>query len=114
MVFPSPSSAPLTFKDGTALALSCMADYGAPVFPFLTIGGYKGKLSGSRGGQQGGIWGRSNGQEGGVVMGFLLPGVGLRGLQTCLSCLSLPPPASSPVLLRSSGLVPGPKGLALG
>ncbi|KAF5916836.1 hypothetical protein HPG69_012195 [Diceros bicornis minor] len=29
--------------DGTALALSCMADYGTPVFPFLAIGGYKGK-----------------------------------------------------------------------
>lgn len=38
-----PSSAPLTFKDGTALALSCIADYGAPVFPFLAVGGYQGK-----------------------------------------------------------------------
>lgn len=38
-----PYSAPLTFKDGTALALSCMADYGAPVFPFLAVGGYQGK-----------------------------------------------------------------------
>nr|XP_045244997.1 NPC1-like intracellular cholesterol transporter 1 isoform X3 [Macaca fascicularis] len=37
------ANAPLTFKDGTALALSCMADYGAPVFPFLAVGGYKGK-----------------------------------------------------------------------
>ncbi|XP_047550697.1 NPC1-like intracellular cholesterol transporter 1 [Lutra lutra] len=36
-------NAPLTFKDGTALALSCMADYGGPVFPFLAVGGYKGK-----------------------------------------------------------------------
>ncbi|XP_076974398.1 NPC1-like intracellular cholesterol transporter 1 [Tamandua tetradactyla] len=36
-------NAPLTFKDGTSLALSCMADYGAPVFPFLAVGGYKGK-----------------------------------------------------------------------
>ncbi|XP_023414361.2 NPC1-like intracellular cholesterol transporter 1 isoform X5 [Loxodonta africana] len=36
-------NAPLTFKDGTALGLSCMADYGAPVFPFLAVGGYKGK-----------------------------------------------------------------------
>nr|KAF6267896.1 NPC1 like intracellular cholesterol transporter 1 [Pipistrellus kuhlii] len=36
------ANAPLTFKDGTALALSCMADYGAPVFPFLAVGGYKG------------------------------------------------------------------------
>lgn len=38
-----PSSAPLTYKDGTALALSCIADYGAPVFPFLAVGGYQGK-----------------------------------------------------------------------
>ncbi|XP_053783243.1 NPC1-like intracellular cholesterol transporter 1 [Desmodus rotundus] len=37
------ANAPLTFKDGTALGLSCMADYGAPVFPFLAVGGYKGK-----------------------------------------------------------------------
>uniref|UniRef100_A0A2K6MPX5 NPC1 like intracellular cholesterol transporter 1 n=1 Tax=Rhinopithecus bieti TaxID=61621 RepID=A0A2K6MPX5_RHIBE len=37
------ANAPLTFKDGTALALSCMADYGAPVFPFLAVGGYKGE-----------------------------------------------------------------------
>ncbi|XP_060012175.1 NPC1-like intracellular cholesterol transporter 1 [Lagenorhynchus albirostris] len=37
------ANAPLTYKDGTALALSCMADYGAPVFPFLAVGGYKGK-----------------------------------------------------------------------
>ncbi|EPQ18084.1 Niemann-Pick C1-like protein 1 [Myotis brandtii] len=36
------ANAPLTFKDGTALALSCMADYGAPVFPFLAVGGYEG------------------------------------------------------------------------
>lgn len=36
------ANAPLTFKDGTALALSCMADYGAPVFPFLAVGGYRG------------------------------------------------------------------------
>lgn len=43
----SPSSAPLTFKDGTALGLSCMADYGAPVFPFLAVGGYKGELGSS-------------------------------------------------------------------
>ncbi|VFV21186.1 npc1 (niemann-pick type [Lynx pardinus] len=40
-VLPSPPSAPLTFKDGTALALSCMADYGGPVFPFLAVGGYR-------------------------------------------------------------------------
>uniref|UniRef100_A0A8C9Q430 NPC1 like intracellular cholesterol transporter 1 n=1 Tax=Spermophilus dauricus TaxID=99837 RepID=A0A8C9Q430_SPEDA len=37
------ANAPLTFKDGTALALSCIADYGAPVFPFLAVGGYQGK-----------------------------------------------------------------------
>ncbi|XP_039703007.1 NPC1-like intracellular cholesterol transporter 1 isoform X1 [Pteropus medius] len=37
------ANAPLTFQDGTALALSCMADYGAPVFPFLAVGGYRGK-----------------------------------------------------------------------
>nr|XP_020748933.1 Niemann-Pick C1-like protein 1 [Odocoileus virginianus texanus] len=37
------ANAPLTYKDGTALALSCMADYGAPIFPFLAVGGYKGK-----------------------------------------------------------------------
>ncbi|EDM00336.1 NPC1 (Niemann-Pick disease, type C1, gene)-like 1 [Rattus norvegicus] len=36
------ANAPLTFKDGTSLALSCMADYGAPVFPFLAVGGYQG------------------------------------------------------------------------
>ncbi|XP_074066171.1 NPC1-like intracellular cholesterol transporter 1 [Macrotis lagotis] len=35
-------NSPLTFKDGTNLALSCMADYGAPVFPFLAVGGYTG------------------------------------------------------------------------
>lgn len=46
----SPGSAPLTFQDGTALALSCIADYGAPVFPFLAVGGYDGKLG------QPGIW----------------------------------------------------------
>uniref|UniRef100_A0A672JP61 NPC1 like intracellular cholesterol transporter 1 n=1 Tax=Salarias fasciatus TaxID=181472 RepID=A0A672JP61_SALFA len=31
---------PLSFKDITDLGLSCMADYGAPVFPFLAVGGY--------------------------------------------------------------------------
>ncbi|XP_049997171.1 NPC1-like intracellular cholesterol transporter 1 [Alexandromys fortis] len=36
------ANAPLTFKDGTSLALSCIADYGAPVFPFLAVGGYQG------------------------------------------------------------------------
>uniref|UniRef100_A0A672JPY8 NPC1 like intracellular cholesterol transporter 1 n=1 Tax=Salarias fasciatus TaxID=181472 RepID=A0A672JPY8_SALFA len=33
-------SSPLSFKDITDLGLSCMADYGAPVFPFLAVGGY--------------------------------------------------------------------------
>ncbi|XP_062943834.1 NPC1-like intracellular cholesterol transporter 1 [Cynocephalus volans] len=37
------ANAPLTYKDGTSLALSCIADYGAPVFPYLAVGGYKGK-----------------------------------------------------------------------
>ncbi|XP_042329884.1 NPC1-like intracellular cholesterol transporter 1 [Sceloporus undulatus] len=35
-------NSPLSFKDITALELSCMADYGAPVFPFLAVGGYSG------------------------------------------------------------------------
>uniref|UniRef100_A0A3Q3Q0R7 SSD domain-containing protein n=1 Tax=Monopterus albus TaxID=43700 RepID=A0A3Q3Q0R7_MONAL len=35
------SSSPLSFKDITDLGLSCMADYGAPVFPFLAVGGYE-------------------------------------------------------------------------
>lgn len=34
-------SSPLSFKDITDLDMSCMADYGAPVFPFLAVGGYK-------------------------------------------------------------------------
>uniref|UniRef100_A0A8C0H578 NPC1 like intracellular cholesterol transporter 1 n=1 Tax=Chelonoidis abingdonii TaxID=106734 RepID=A0A8C0H578_CHEAB len=34
---------PLSFKDITNLQLSCMADYGAPVFPFLAVGGYTGE-----------------------------------------------------------------------
>ncbi|CAG5922250.1 unnamed protein product [Menidia menidia] len=33
-------NSPLSFKDITDLGLSCMADYGAPVFPFLAVGGY--------------------------------------------------------------------------
>ncbi|XP_028634107.1 NPC1-like intracellular cholesterol transporter 1 [Grammomys surdaster] len=36
------ANAPLTYKDGTSLALSCIADYGAPIFPFLAVGGYQG------------------------------------------------------------------------
>uniref|UniRef100_A0A3Q1JB28 SSD domain-containing protein n=1 Tax=Anabas testudineus TaxID=64144 RepID=A0A3Q1JB28_ANATE len=34
-------SSPLSFKDITDLGMSCMADYGAPVFPFLAVGGYE-------------------------------------------------------------------------
>nr|XP_014430753.1 NPC1-like intracellular cholesterol transporter 1 [Pelodiscus sinensis] len=34
-------NSPLSFKDITNLQLSCMADYGAPVFPFLAVGGYR-------------------------------------------------------------------------
>ncbi|KAM3830837.1 NPC1-like intracellular cholesterol transporter 1 isoform 1-T1 [Vipera latastei] len=33
---------PASFQDITELKLSCMADYGAPVFPFLAVGGYSG------------------------------------------------------------------------
>lgn len=33
-------NSPLSFKDITDLDMSCMADYGAPVFPFLAVGGY--------------------------------------------------------------------------
>uniref|UniRef100_A0A3B5M921 SSD domain-containing protein n=1 Tax=Xiphophorus couchianus TaxID=32473 RepID=A0A3B5M921_9TELE len=36
-------NSPLSFKDITDLGMSCMADYGAPVFPFLAVGGYKGQ-----------------------------------------------------------------------
>ncbi|XP_054628697.1 NPC1-like intracellular cholesterol transporter 1 [Dunckerocampus dactyliophorus] len=35
-------NSPLSFKDITDLGMSCMADYGAPVFPFLAVGGYQG------------------------------------------------------------------------
>uniref|UniRef100_A0A6Q2YRP6 SSD domain-containing protein n=1 Tax=Esox lucius TaxID=8010 RepID=A0A6Q2YRP6_ESOLU len=34
-------NSPLSFKDITDLKMSCMADYGAPVFPFLAVGGYE-------------------------------------------------------------------------
>ncbi|XP_040897817.1 NPC1-like intracellular cholesterol transporter 1 [Toxotes jaculatrix] len=34
-------NSPLSFKDITDLGMSCMADYGAPVFPYLAVGGYK-------------------------------------------------------------------------
>ncbi|XP_067087125.1 NPC1-like intracellular cholesterol transporter 1 [Osmerus mordax] len=33
-------NSPLSFQDITELRLSCMADYGGPVFPFLAVGGY--------------------------------------------------------------------------
>ncbi|XP_069800263.1 NPC1-like intracellular cholesterol transporter 1 [Dendropsophus ebraccatus] len=33
-------NSPLSFKDITDLELSCMSNYGAPVFPFLAVGGY--------------------------------------------------------------------------
>ncbi|XP_073767089.1 NPC1-like intracellular cholesterol transporter 1 isoform X1 [Danio rerio] len=33
-------NSPLSFKDITALGMSCMSDYGGPVFPFLAVGGY--------------------------------------------------------------------------
>ncbi|XP_041256950.1 NPC1-like intracellular cholesterol transporter 1 [Onychostruthus taczanowskii] len=34
-------NSPLSFKDITALELSCMAEYGAPVFPYVALGGYR-------------------------------------------------------------------------
>ncbi|XP_054853741.1 NPC1-like intracellular cholesterol transporter 1 isoform X2 [Eublepharis macularius] len=37
------TNSPLSFQDITELKLSCMADYGAPVFPFLAVGGYPGE-----------------------------------------------------------------------
>ncbi|CAK6950297.1 NPC1-like intracellular cholesterol transporter 1 [Scomber scombrus] len=33
-------NSPLSFKDITDLGMSCMADYGGPVFSFLAVGGY--------------------------------------------------------------------------
>ncbi|XP_069773730.1 NPC1-like intracellular cholesterol transporter 1 [Narcine bancroftii] len=36
-------NSPLSFKDNTELGMSCIADYGAPVFPFLAVGGYEGE-----------------------------------------------------------------------
>ncbi|XP_048474448.1 LOW QUALITY PROTEIN: NPC1-like intracellular cholesterol transporter 1 [Rhincodon typus] len=36
-------NSPLSFKDSTELGMSCIADYGAPVFPFLAVGGYQGE-----------------------------------------------------------------------
>lgn len=92
-VLSSPNSAPLTYKDGTALALSCMADYGAPVFPFLAVGGYKGKL---RPPQEASEWTYGAGvmdRRMGVAMGTSrCLGVagsveGSWGRQTCPSCI---------------------------
>ncbi|OPJ86935.1 Niemann-Pick C1-like protein 1 [Patagioenas fasciata monilis] len=34
------ANSPLSFKDITALELSCMAEYGGPVFPYIAMGGY--------------------------------------------------------------------------
>ncbi|XP_030646365.1 NPC1-like intracellular cholesterol transporter 1 [Chanos chanos] len=34
-------NSPLSFQDITALGMSCMADYGGPVFPYLAVGGYE-------------------------------------------------------------------------
>ncbi|KAI1900901.1 hypothetical protein AGOR_G00054610 [Albula goreensis] len=34
-------NSPLSFKDITDLGLSCIADYGGPVFPYLAVGGYE-------------------------------------------------------------------------
>ncbi|KAM9516690.1 NPC1-like intracellular cholesterol transporter 1 [Guaruba guarouba] len=36
------ANSPLSFKDITALELSCMAEYGGPVFPYIAFGGYTG------------------------------------------------------------------------
>uniref|UniRef100_A0A8C4QM20 NPC1 like intracellular cholesterol transporter 1 n=1 Tax=Eptatretus burgeri TaxID=7764 RepID=A0A8C4QM20_EPTBU len=36
-------NSPLSFQDTTGLQMNCMADYGAPVFPFLAVGGYEGQ-----------------------------------------------------------------------
>ncbi|XP_070621434.1 NPC1-like intracellular cholesterol transporter 1 [Erythrolamprus reginae] len=35
-------NSPASFQDITDLKLSCMSDYGAPLFPFLVVGGYQG------------------------------------------------------------------------
>lgn len=104
-VLPSPPSAPLTFKDGTALALSCMADYGGPVFPFLAVGGYKGKPGGPGEPSKGVRWGKGSGQEGGNSDGFLLPGGGQAWEGHGATDLARLP--ASPSLPRSSGLCLG-------
>uniref|UniRef100_A0A665U3J8 NPC1 like intracellular cholesterol transporter 1 n=1 Tax=Echeneis naucrates TaxID=173247 RepID=A0A665U3J8_ECHNA len=41
LIYSPASHSPLSFKDITDLDMSCMADYGAPVFSFLAVGGYK-------------------------------------------------------------------------
>uniref|UniRef100_A0A8B9FQG5 NPCL1 protein n=1 Tax=Amazona collaria TaxID=241587 RepID=A0A8B9FQG5_9PSIT len=44
------ANSPLSFKDITALELSCMAEYGGPVFPYIAFGGYTGEQDGARSG----------------------------------------------------------------
>lgn len=44
-----PTSSPLSFKDITTLELSCMAEYGGPVFPYIALGGYPGEWVGAVG-----------------------------------------------------------------
>uniref|UniRef100_A0A8C5X4I0 NPC1 like intracellular cholesterol transporter 1 n=1 Tax=Malurus cyaneus samueli TaxID=2593467 RepID=A0A8C5X4I0_9PASS len=38
-------NSPLSFKDITALELSCMAEFGGPVFPYIALGGYAGEYT---------------------------------------------------------------------
>lgn len=108
----SPCSAPLTYKDGTALALSCMADYGAPVFPFLAVGGYKGKLGGPQEDSEGTYGAGVKGRRMGVAKGFLLPGGGCRPAHPL--CFLCHPVHFLPALPRFSGSVPGPIDFAFG
>lgn len=93
-----------------------MADYGAPVFPFLAVGGYKGKLGAPRGGHNG-----EHGQEVGVLLGFWLSGVaGLVGAWwEATDLLVLPPfPATSFIFFQGCSdslvLCLGPQELPLG
>lgn len=89
----SPTSAPLTYKDGTALALSCMADYGAPIFPFLAVGGYKGKLRPPQEASEwtygAGVMNRRMGEAVGAshCLGAAGSVRGSWGRQTCPSCI---------------------------
>ena len=108
----SPSSAPLTYKDGTALALSCMADYGAPIFPFLAVGGYKGKLGGPREANEGTYGAGVKGRRMGVAKGFLPPEGGCRPAHP--ASFLCHPLHLLPALLRFSRSVPGPIGFAFG